>query len=107
MRGAAAHGDQAQFVGSFGYADDPFPTLLASSVNPFAFWYEDDPLGGCVRYMSETECERAMGLPDGWTKYGAGGILIASTARYKALGNSIALPCANYIMAGVKEALDG
>lgn len=50
---------------SFGFANDPFPTLLASAVNPFAFYFEDDPLGGCVRYPSEIESERMMGLAGG------------------------------------------
>lgn len=43
MRGAAKHGQHTQFRGSFGRAADPFPTLLASGVTPFAFWYADDP----------------------------------------------------------------
>ena len=47
-----------------------------------------------------------MGLPDGWTLYGADGEKISSAQRYRALGNAIALPCADYIMAGIKEALD-
>ena len=106
MRGAAKDGNHAQFTGSFGRANDPFPTLLAGDINSFAFWYEDDPLGGFVRDLTETECERLMGLPEGWTKYGAGGVEISATSRYKALGNSIALPCANYIMAGVAEVLN-
>lgn len=55
MRAAAKHQEHTQFQNSFGFANDPFPTLLASAVNPFAFYYEDDPLGGCVRYPSETE----------------------------------------------------
>ena len=46
-----------------------------------------------------------MGLPEGWTKYSAGGTEISPTNRYKALGNAIALPCADYIMAGIREAL--
>ena len=107
MRGAAKHGDRKRFITSFGKPTDPFPTLLASDVNRFAFWHEDDPLGGFVRYLTETECERLMGLPEGWTKYGAGGIEIGSASRYKALGNAIALPCASYIMAGVSEVLNG
>lgn len=107
MRSMAKHGDRKRFITSFGKPTDPFPTLLASDVNHFAFWYEDDPLGGFVRYLTETECERLMGLPEGWTKYGAGGIEISSASRYKALGNAIALPCASYIMAGVSEVLNG
>ena len=84
---------------------DPFPTLLASDVTPFAFWYEGDPEGGCIRFLTETESERLMGLPEGWTKYGADGMEIRPLQRYKALGNAIALPCADYIMAGIYEVL--
>lgn len=93
------------FLRSFGKRTDPFPTLLASELYPFAFWYEDDPGGGCIRFLTETECERLMGLPEGWTKYGADGREICSTNRYTALGNAIALPCAEYIMAGIAEVL--
>ena len=106
MRGAAKDGEQHQFQGSFGLPNDPFPTLLAGAVSPFAFWYEDDPASGCVRFPTETESERLMGLPDGWTKYGEDEQPILPAHRYKALGNSIALPCADYIMAGIKEVLD-
>ncbi len=106
MRGAANDRYHVQFRDSFGFADDPFPTLLAGGVAPFAFWYEDDPLGGCIRFPTELESERLMGLPDGWTKYGADGREINSAQRYRALGNSIALPCAGYIMAGISEVLN-
>ena len=106
MRGAANDRYHVQFRDSFGFADDPFPTLLAGGVAPFAFWYEDDPMGGCIRYPTELESERLMGLPDGWTKYGADGREISGVQRYRALGNSIALPCAGYIMAGISEVLN-
>lgn len=105
MRGGAKHHDQRMFLRSFGKRTDPFPTLLASELYPFAFWYEDDPSSGCIRFLTETECERLMGLPEGWTKYGADGREICSTNRYTALGNAIALPCAEYIMAGIADAL--
>ena len=106
MRGAAKDRYHVQFRDSFGFSTDPFPTLLAGTVYPFAFWYKDDPEGGCVRFPTELESERLMGLPDGWTRYGADGEEISSGQRYRALGNAIALPCADYIMAGIKEALD-
>ena len=105
MRGGAKHHNQRMFLRSFGKRTDPFPTLLASELYPFAFWYEDDPSSGCIRFLTETECERLMGLPEGWTKYGADGREICSTNRYTALGNAIALPCAEYIMAGIAEVL--
>ena len=100
MRASAKERTETAFRNSFGLPTDPFPTLLAGGVTPFAFWYEDDPAGGCVRFPTETECERLMGLPEGWTRYGADGEEILSSHRYRALGNAIALPCAEYIMAG-------
>ena len=60
--------------------------------------------GGCnemetvVRRLTPTECERLQGFPDGWTDIGEwtdskGRVhKEADTPRYKALGNSIALP---------------
>ena len=105
MRASAKDRTPEAFRNSFGLPTDPFPTLLASDVTPFAFWYEGDPEGGCIRFLTETESERLMGLPEGWTKYGADGVEIRPLQRYKALGNAIALPCADYIMAGIYEVL--
>ena len=105
MRGAAKRQEETAFRNSFGLPTDPFPTLLASDVTPFAFWYEGDPDGGCIRFLTETESERLMGLPESWTKYGADGEEIRPLQRYKALGNAIALPCTDYIMAGIYEVL--
>ena len=105
MRTAAKERSREVFQNSFGLSTDPFPTLLAGGVSPFAFWYEDDPASGCVRFPTELESERLMGLPEGWTKYSADGTEISPTNRYKALGNAIALPCADYIMAGIREAI--
>ena len=105
MRASAKERTETAIRNSFGLPTDPFPTLLAGGVTPFAFWYEDDPAGGCIRFPTETECERLMGLPEGWTRYGADGEEILSSHRYRALGNAIALPCAEYIMAGIAEAL--
>lgn len=105
MRGASKKQEHVQFRDSFGFPTDPFPTILAGVVTPFAFWFEDDPFGGCIRFPTERETERMMGLPEGWTEYGADGKPISSTQRYRALGNSIALPCADYLMAGIAEVL--
>lgn len=53
-----------------------------------------------VRRLTPLECERLQGYPDGWTASES------DSARYKALGNSVALPCVDYIMSGVVDALD-
>ena len=50
-----------------------------------------------VRRLTPTECERLQGLSDGYT---AGG---SDTARYKALGNGMAQPCATYIIKRIVE----
>lgn len=105
MRSAAKAKNQNGFIGSFGRSSDPFPTLLAAGVNYFSFWYEGKEEEGFIRQLTPLECERLMGLPEGWTAYDYEGKVISDNARYKALGNSIALPCAQYIMAGIAESL--
>ena len=56
------------------------------------------PLRWIVRRLTPTECERLQGFPDGWTDIGewvdskGKRHKPADSPRYKALGNSIALP---------------
>lgn len=54
-----------------------------------------------VRRQTPTECERLDGFPDGWTKFDTQGKEISDTARYTALGNSIAIPCAVRVFQGI------
>jgi len=49
-----------------------------------------------VRRLTPLECERAQGFPDYWTKYGDNK-QISDSARYKVLGNSLAIPCVEFI----------
>lgn len=79
--------------------------MLAGSVNLFSFWYEGKEKEGFIRQLTPLECERLMGLPEGWTACGDQDKAISDYARYKAIGNSIAVPCAEYIMAGIAETL--
>ena len=54
--------------------------------------------GGTVRRLTPLECERLQGFPDGWTDIGEWTDTkgkrhdTSDAARYKALGNSIAIP---------------
>ncbi|MCC2818975.1 DNA cytosine methyltransferase [Lachnoclostridium pacaense] len=105
MRGQARLHDPAGFIGSFGKPTDPFPTLLAGTVNMFSLWFGEDYGNGILRYLTPVECERLMGLPEGWTACGCEGEAINTAARCKALGNAIALPCAEYIMSGIADVL--
>ena len=67
--------------------------------------------GGLARRLTPLECERLQGYPDGWTDIpdyidSKGRTRHAvDTARYKALGNSIALPCAEYVLQGILDQL--
>ena len=106
MRTMAQVGDQKGFCASFGRGGEPFPTLLASVTAPFSFWYEGEEQDGFLRVLTPLECERLMGLPENWTKYGCKNEEISDHARYRALGNSIALPCAEYVMAGIAEVMN-
>ena len=56
-----------------------------------------------VRRLTPTECERLQGFPDDWTACGDDGKAISDSARYKMLGNSVAVPCVAYIFQGIKE----
>lgn len=105
MRGGAKGRNETLFRNSFGKPNEPFPTLLASNPTMFAYWIDGKEEEGFIRYLTPIECERLMRLPDNYTKYGEDGKIILDSARYKALGNAIALPCVEYIMAGIKEEL--
>ena len=54
-----------------------------------------------IRRLTPLECERLQGFPDGWTNIPD----TSDSARYKALGNSVAIPCVEYVMAGIAAAL--
>lgn len=59
-----------------------------------------------IRRLIPVECERLQGYPDDWTRYGANGNEIADTARYKAIGNSICVFCAERVYLGILDVLD-
>ena len=50
-----------------------------------------------IRRLTPLECERLQGFPDGWTDLPGA----SDSARYRALGNSVAIPCVEFIMRGV------
>lgn len=50
-----------------------------------------------VRRLTPLECERLQGFPDGWTDIEVDGKQASDAARYKALGNSMAVPVMRWI----------
>lgn len=87
-------------------------TLLAPSGGPRI----DDlnntytPTASGVRRLTPLECERVQGFPDGWTCLCGQGHLgshccsCSDTPRYKALGNAVTVPVAQWIAERIKEA---
>lgn len=51
-----------------------------------------------VRRLTPVECERLQGLPDGFTDIKFKGKPAPDSKRYKALGNGMAQPCADYVL---------
>src|SRR5699024_11268596 len=105
MRSTAKDKNKYGYIGSFVRTVDPFTTQLAGTINIFSFWYEVKEKEGYIRQLTQLECERLMEVPKGWTALGNENETISDYARYKAIGNAIAVPCAEYIMAGVAEIL--
>ena len=54
-----------------------------------------------IRRLTPLECERLQGFPDFWTDLPGA----SDSSRYKALGNSVAIPCVEYIMRGIAMAV--
>lgn len=52
-----------------------------------------------IRRLTPLECERLQGFPDGWTNIPGA----SDSARYRALGNSVAIPCVEFIMKSLRE----
>ena len=59
---------------------------------PVSEW--NDAFCHLLRRLVPLECERLQGYPDGWTDVPGA----SDSARYKALGNSVAIPCVEYLM---------
>ena len=64
------------------------PALIASGAGPNV-----EP-AHLIRRLTPLECERLQGFPDGWTDLPGA----SDAARYQALGNSVAIPCVEYLM---------
>lgn len=58
--------------------------------------------GMMVRRLTPVECERLQGYPDDWT--GLRGV--SDSARYRMLGNSVAVPVVEYLMKRIKNMVE-
>ena len=103
-RDAFNQGCNAKFAPTF--AEDIQPPLVAKGPGAVQYGYS-------IRRLTPLECERLQGYPDGWTDIGAwtdskGKLHKESTdsARYRACGNSIALPPWRFVLGRLAEHLE-
>lgn len=94
----------AKFAPTF--AEDIQPPLVAKGPGAVQYGYS-------IRRLTPLECERLQGYPDGWTNIGAwtdskGKLRKEGTdsARYRACGNSIALPPWRFVLGRLAEHLE-
>jgi DNA (cytosine-5)-methyltransferase 1 len=64
------------------------------------------PSTTAVRRLTPTECERLQGFPDDYTLIPHRGKPAADGPRYKALGNSWAVPVVRWIGARINKELE-
>jgi DNA (cytosine-5)-methyltransferase 1 len=64
----------------------------SESNNSNSRWREEHPADFRIRRLTPTECERLMGLPDGWTEG------VSDTQRYKLCGNGVVVNVVKEIM---------
>ena len=95
--GALCRGDEKgtgnQYVGQDKCILDPLPPHKSKVVEQAIL---------LIRRLVPLECERLQGFPDGWTDIPGA----SDSARYKALGNSVAIPCVLFIMQGIRYVVD-
>jgi len=92
------YGDKAGALTSEGYDASPCPDR-----GPTIISYPG------VRRLTPLECERLQGFPDGWTDVPHNGKPASDSARYKSLGNSMAVPVMRWIgerIAAVQAEMD-
>jgi len=99
---AVAHAIQGTVIGrsdtagpagkGYGEADDPMFTI--DTVGGHAVATENQ-----VRRLTPLECERLQGFPDDWTASQS------DSARYKQMGNAVAVPVVEWIIQGIVDTL--
>ena len=87
----AFRSEESAATGGIGYAEEQSPTL---GTGPTPALHHG---GLAVRRLTPRECERLQGFPDDWTLVPRKGKPAADAPRYKALGNSMAVPVMRWI----------
>lgn len=77
-------------------------TIQAKEGGGYSLNYQNPVrIGYRVRRLIPLECERLQGFPDNWTDIPGA----SDAARYKAIGNSVAIVCVEFLMQGIARVL--
>lgn len=100
--GRAQTAEDAETWEPGGYANtlNLFDTAVARTVHLVI-----DGATGRPRRLTEVECERLQGFPDGWTDVDVRGRPMSSTRRYEMLGNAVPVPMAAWIAGRIRAEL--
>jgi DNA (cytosine-5)-methyltransferase 1 len=82
---------------SYAWESPVYPTLNAQVPNDTSNIQYGIRLGSAVRRLTPRECERLQGFPDDFTLVPYRGKPASDGPRYRALGNSMAVPCMAWI----------
>lgn len=84
--------------------------LVSGCEAHFRYDLSDPDAGGWLRWqvrrLMPVECERLQGMPDDWTQVPYRGKPAADAPRYKAIGNSMAVPCMAWLGQRLLQTLD-
>jgi DNA (cytosine-5)-methyltransferase 1 len=98
LKGAGA---TSQNANGSGYKEDSMFTLNCTDVHGVCL--PINTMTRQVRRLTPIECERLQGFPDGYTDIQPNGKPTADGSRYKALGNSMAVPVMKWIGERIKQ----
>ena len=74
---------------------------MVSQINEVKDMDNNGVIQGRVRRLTPVECERLMGFEDNYTNIPEG---VADSKRYKAIGNGMAQPCADWVISQIVAA---
>jgi len=100
-RAAFSQGINAKY--DFMIGEEVCSTLMAAGPSAVCQFSNAIQVTAIVRRLTPVECERLQGFPDNWTVLGHDGKQISDSARYKVLGNSIAVPCLDMLFENIVE----
>jgi DNA (cytosine-5)-methyltransferase 1 len=92
-------GGNIPFVQSFGWQNSPSQSMSVDSITPTLDKSKTPAIvkNMAVRRLTPIECERLQGFPDGYTDIKPNNKDTPDGHRYKALGNSMAVPVMRWI----------